>query len=64
MYNQAMADVWLTTAGIKCLDVYKVQATLLNTDMCSPDFRLNRTDWKVPASSNTYNSYTHNPDFA
>ena len=41
-----------------------IQATLLNPDMCNPDFRLNRTDWKVPAPFYTYNSYTHNSDFA
>ena len=40
------------------------QATLLNPDMCTPDFRLNRTDWKVPVPSYSYNSYMHNPDFA
>ena len=41
-------------------------ATQLNPDMCNPDFRLNlnRTDWKVLVPSYTYNSYTHNPDFA
>ena len=37
---------------------------LFNPDMCNPDFRLNRTDWKVPVPSYTYNSHTHNPDFA
>ena len=41
-----------------------IQATLLNPDMCNPDFRLNRTDRKVPVPSYTYNSYTHNPNFA
>ena len=41
-----------------------VQATLLNPDMCNPDFRLNRTDWKFPVPSYTYDSYTNNPDFA
>ena len=41
-----------------------VQGTLLNPYMCNPDFRLNRTDWKVPVPSYTYNFYTHNPDFA
>ena len=41
-----------------------IQATLLNPDMCNPDFHLNRTDWKAPVPSYTYNSYTHNPDFA
>ena len=41
-----------------------IQATLLNPDMCYPDFRLNRTDLKVPVPSYTYNSYTHNSDFA
>ena len=45
---------------ISCL----VQATLLNPDMCNPDFRLNWTDWKVPVPSYTYNSYMHNSDFA
>ena len=41
-----------------------IQATLLNPDMCNPDFRLNRTDGKVPVLFYTYNSYMHNPDFA
>ena len=41
-----------------------IQATLHNPDMRNPDFRLNRTDWKVPVPSYTYNSYTHNPDLA
>ena len=41
-----------------------IQATLLNPDMSNPDFRLKRTDWKVPVPSYAYNSYTHNPDFA
>ena len=27
-----------------------IQATLLNPDMCNPDFHINRTDWKVPKS--------------
>ena len=40
-----------------------IQATLLNPDMCNPDFRLNRSDWKVPVPFYTYNSYTHNLDF-
>ena len=40
------------------------QATLLNPDMCNPDFRLNRTDKKVPVLSYTYNSYTHNSELA
>ena len=44
------------------------KATPLNPDLCDPDFRLNRTDCKVPVPSYTYtgtsNSYTHNPDFA
>ena len=44
--------------------VGRVQATLLNPDMCNPDFRLNRADGKVPVPSFTYPSYTHNPDFA
>ena len=39
-----------------------VLATLLNPYTCNPDFRLNRTNWKVPVPSYTYNSYTHNPD--
>ena len=39
-----------------------IQATMLNPDMCNPDFRLNQTDWKVAVPSYTYNSYTHNPD--
>ena len=34
-------------------------SNLLNPDLCNPDFRLNRTDWKVVIPS-----YTHNPDFA
>ena len=42
----------------------QVQATLLNPDMCNPDFRLNRTDGKVPVPSYTYNTYAHNPEFA
>ena len=29
--------------------------------MYNPDFRLNRTDWKVRVPSYTYNSYMHNP---
>ena len=37
---------------------------LLNPDLCNPDFRLNRTDWKVMIPSYTFYSYTHNPDFA
>ena len=41
-----------------------VQATLLNPDMCNPDFCLNRTDWKVPVPSFIYNCYTRNTDFA
>ena len=41
-----------------------IQATLLNPDMCNPDFRLNRTVWKVTFPSYTYKYYTHNPDFA
>ena len=41
-----------------------IQTTMLNPDMCNPDFHLNRTDWKVTIPSHTYNSYTHNPDFA
>ena len=44
--------------------IWSLQATLLNPDMGNPDFRLNRTDWKVPAPSYSYNSYTHNTDFA
>ena len=40
----------------------ELQVTLLNLDMCNPDFRLNRTDWKVSVLFYTYNSYTHNPD--
>ena len=43
---------------------FHVQATLLNPKMCNPDFRLSRTDWKVPVPSYTYNSYAHNPEFA
>ena len=43
---------------------HHIQATLLNPDMCNPDFRPERTDWKVPVHSYTYISYTHNPDFA
>ena len=45
-------------------DQPNIQATLLNPDMYNPDFCLNWTDWKVPVPSNTYNSYTHNLDFA
>ena len=46
-------------------DLWQKQATLVNPDMCNPDFCLNRTDSKVPVPSyNTYNSYTHNTDFA
>ena len=41
-----------------------IQATLLNPDICNPNFRLNRTYWKVPVPSYTKNSYKHNPDFA
>ena len=41
-----------------------IQTTLLNPDMCNPDFRLNRTVWKVTFPSYTYKYYTHNPDFA
>ena len=46
-----------------------IQATLLNRDMCNPDFRLNRTDWKVPYIHihiiyYAYNSYKYNLDFA
>ena len=41
-----------------------IQATLLNPDMCNQDFRLNRTDWKVPVPSYTYDSFMHNSDFA
>ena len=41
-----------------------IPATLLNPDMSNPNFRLNRTDWKVPVTSYTYNSYMHNLDFA
>ena len=46
----------------KRVGLFAIQATLLNPDMCNPDFRLNRTDWKVLIPSHTYNSYTHNPD--
>ena len=42
----------------------QIQATLLGPDMCNPDVRLNRTDWKVPVPSYKYNSFIHNPDFA
>ena len=42
-------------------DFTLLQATL---DMCNPDSCLNRTDWKVPVPSYTYNLYTHNTDFA
>ena len=48
----------------RCNEHVFIQATLLNPDMCNPDFRLKRTDWKVPVPSHTYNSYMHNPDFA
>ena len=41
-----------------------IKATLLNPDMCNPDFRLSRIDRKVPVLSYTYYSYMHNPDFA
>ena len=43
-----------------CICVY-VQATLLNPDMCNPNFRLKRDRSEGP--SYTYNFYTHNPDF-
>ena len=49
--------------NVSCISI--IQATLLNNpEMCNPDFRLKRTDWKVPVPSYTYNSYTYNPDFA
>ena len=61
----------MTVAFLVCIVYYsqlevtlRVHATLVNPDMCNPDFRLNRTDWKVPVPSYTYISYTHNPDFA
>ena len=41
-----------------------IQANLLNPDVCNPDFRRYRTDWKGPVPSYTYNFCTHNPDFA
>ena len=43
----------------------EVRGMIVNTgnpDMCNPDFCLNRTDWKVPVPSYTYNSYTHSPE--
>ena len=43
---------------------WSLQATLLNLDICNPDFRLNGTDLKVPVPTFTYNFYMHNPDFA
>ena len=49
-----------TVCGDGMVYVY-IQATLLNLDMCNLDFRLNRTDWKVPVPTYIYNSYTHNP---
>ena len=42
----------------------KTLATLLYPDMCNQDFCRNRTNWKVTGPSYTYDSYTHNPDFA
>ena len=36
----------------------------VNPDMCNKNFCLNRTDWKLLVPSYTYNSYTHNPEFA
>ena len=44
------------------VSLWTIQAILLNSDMCNPDFRLNRTNLEVPVSFYTYNSYTHNPD--
>ena len=41
-----------------------IQANLLNPDVCNPDLRRYRTDWKGPVPSYTYNFCTHNPDFA
>ena len=43
---------------------FQLQATLLNPNMCNPDFRQNRTDWNVPVPSYTYKSYMHNSYFA
>ena len=54
----------LSWASVSMNFLELVQATLLNPDMCNPDFRLNRTNWKIPVTSYTYNSYTHNSDFA
>ena len=48
----------------RILFIVTIPTTLLNPDMFNPDFRLNRTDWKVLIPSHTFNSYTHNPDFA
>ena len=73
MFSISTINCDILRRAVNCSDVSKtfvvymyvkhVHATLLNPDMCNPDFRLNRTDWKVPGSSYTYNSYTHNPDF-
>ena len=52
----------LSTLVCMYVSLWTIQAILLNSDMCNPDFRLNRTNLEVPVPSYTYNSYTHNPD--
>ena len=66
--NESRVRTWnvvpYTFYKYKSQQSMKIRATLLNPDMCNPDFRLNRTVWKAPVPSYTYNSYAHNPDFA
>ena len=54
-------QIWATIIILQNIN-WEIQATLLNLDMCNPDFRLNRTDWKVPVPSYANNFYAHNPD--
>ena len=65
-FNMNWLNAWVKHWPVEpvCWLGNRIQATLLNPDMCNPDFCLNRTDWKVPVTSYTYHFYTHNPDFA
>ena len=47
------SDVKIHSFLPSCYYDIMIQATPLNPDLCNPDFRLNRADWKVPVPSYT-----------